>query len=1096
MESGTAKRKKPTPYEYQMVLANFFAGLSAKRAWYYKIVGDSNSRREATLSSLLGIPSEVCHYLLSKCDLLRMRKDGNILVPEAKWSNFILGFGLTADGVEHHLYYLRTKHPDGTEHKTRARFLLIGNFNAYETKWTYRDRAEYEQPSIRVPALRDNFVREISVLLHADLQSELGHTRNHDEIIQLSTATLAMLSDFNPSNAPVTFDEVPAAVNVEATTEVPLELPHDVASGSEINDPPIGSMENLPCTCTCKCRARESFFRVFKRVVPQDKAKYPCLNFWGIATIPDLQGVLTEMKKLSEEEDVRGEFDMHNIANANCPRAPMHIFFTPQASSYDRFIRTAEETKWVEKLLMTMPRKKVTDGCEDEDILSLSTAWLLKYLAKRLPDVYENVSKKVGFRKVGEQKMTAESQAAMIMEGNISLKTLRQFRKYLTVFNGGVSLLESEKRLKDLAKGVVVPTLESIVHEGKILNFQIHDINRLLCVKLAQFVESSDISFVNNAKHIDIIFGGDHGQGKFKALIKVLFRLCIDGVKLTKALEYTVAEIECAKDTAVIFDKTIAGPINSALDAISKSGGLCVQKGSPRIVEFCAPAAASTMENVEKVIPIKHMVVTGDLAFYAMILGKSNGAGHWCWLCNLSKSQWQIRRSERTAGEAWCLDKIKRIARNMESGSTYANSSDVRRGVKTAPLLDAVEVKFYVIPLLHVLLGVGNDSMRHFFNWIDDRCERHDEILNGLRRIRTLAMVAFESAESGQKQWKAENDPKVEELNTRREDLLDQLESLKNNRIEKGIVLHQLRICNESLKRQREERQAWETTVKTAKTAYTTTRKAEEERKKERPWEERKIKNELEKILATYGVSNAKYHGGTYEGVTLLKLMNDLDDIFDEIQIYLINELQRDATGMICTKEEIKEVCGHYKELLGLVDGTFSILRTKSDDIQEHHYQLADRFITALLEKWRAFGFRVTPKLHSIEDHGVPDMMFFEGIGDYGEDFIERAHQDTAKEKQLAGRLKDRTKRVTCLETRKAIFSNPAVQAAKKEVKEKSIKRKSGSGGISRAEENKKKAKMDRFERRMRVLEHFEANETSKIPNGFERCVLDASNRN
>ena len=60
---------------------------------------------------------------------------------------------------------------------------------------------------------------------------------------------------------------------------------------------------------------------------------------------------------------------------------------------------------------------------------------------------------------------------------------------------------------------------------------------------------------------------------------------------------------------------------------------------------------------------------------------------------------------------------------------------------------------------------------------------------------------------------------------------------MKNNRIEKGNVLCQLRIYNESLKRQREEQQAWETTVKTAKTAYTTARKAEEERKKERPWE-------------------------------------------------------------------------------------------------------------------------------------------------------------------------------------------------------------------------------------------------------------------
>ena len=74
--------------------------------------------------------------------------------------------------------------------------------------------------------------------------------------------------------------------------------------------------------------------------------------------------------------------------------------------------------------------------------------------------------------------------------------------------------------------------------------------------------------------------------------------------------------------------------------------------------------------------------------------------------------------------------------------------------------------------------------------------------------------------ESGQKQWKAENDPKVEELNTTREDLLNQLDSLSNNNNERGIVLHQqlLRLCNESLKKQREERQAWETNVKTAKT--------------------------------------------------------------------------------------------------------------------------------------------------------------------------------------------------------------------------------------------------------------------------------------
>ena len=69
--------------------------------------------------------------------------------------------------------------------------------------------------------------------------------------------------------------------------------------------------------------------------------------------------------------------------------------------------------------------------------------------------------------------------------------------------------------------------------------------------------------------------------------------------------------------------------------------------------------------------------------------------------------------------------------------------------------------------------------------------------------------------------------------------------------------------------------------------------------------------------------------------------------------------------------------------------------------------------------------------------------------------------------------------------------SNPIVQAAKKEVQDKTKKRKSGIG-----DENKKKAKMDRFARRLSVLESFENSETSKIPNGFERCVLDARNTN
>ena len=71
------------------------------------------------------------------------------------------------------------------------------------------------------------------------------------------------------------------------------------------------------------------------------------------------------------------------------------------------------------------------------------------------------------------------------------------------------------------------------------------------------------------------------------------------------------------------------------------------------------------------------------------------------------------------------------------------------------------------------------------------------------------------------------------------------------------------------------------------------------------------------------------YHSGTYEGVTLLKLMRNLDDIFCDIVRYLKRELEKNATIMMCTTEVVEEVCGHYKELHGPINRTFTMLRIK-----------------------------------------------------------------------------------------------------------------------------------------------------------------------
>jgi hypothetical protein len=51
-------------------------------------------------------------------------------------------------------------------------------------------------------------------------------------------------------------------------------------------------------------------------------------------------------------------------------------------------------------------------------------------------------------------------------------------------------------------------------------------------------------------------------------------------------------------------------------------------------------------------------------------------------------------------------------------------------------------------------------------------------------------------------------------------------------------------------------------------------------------------------------------------------------------------------------------------------------------------------FIDTAMKLWRGFGNSITPKVHTIEDHLVEQVRRLKGIGDLGEDFIEKYHQD------------------------------------------------------------------------------------------------------
>jgi len=45
------------------------------------------------------------------------------------------------------------------------------------------------------------------------------------------------------------------------------------------------------------------------------------------------------------------------------------------------------------------------------------------------------------------------------------------------------------------------------------------------------------------------------------------------------------------------------------------------------------------------------------------------------------------------------------------------------KGVTNRPLIDAIPVSHYILPILHIIIGMGNSLVDAFLEWIEERIE-------------------------------------------------------------------------------------------------------------------------------------------------------------------------------------------------------------------------------------------------------------------------------------------------------------------------------------------------------------------------------------
>ena len=107
-----------------------------------------------------------------------------------------------------------------------------------------------------------------------------------------------------------------------------------------------------------------------------------------------------------------------------------------------------------------------------------------------------------------------------------------------------------------------------------------------------------------------------------------------------------VAEVICRKDNSKLLKKTIKDELTKGLETISKETlKIYINKEGEVDCMFVRPTNASDPQTdpdpSKETLLSPNVYITGDLAFYAIVLGREGMSGQHCLLCQLLASEYK-----------------------------------------------------------------------------------------------------------------------------------------------------------------------------------------------------------------------------------------------------------------------------------------------------------------------------------------------------------------------------------------------------------------------------------------------------------------------
>ena len=765
----------------------------------------------------------------------------------------------------------------------------------------------------------------------------------------------------------------------------------------------------------------------------------------------DMDLVLTELKEVTILQNL-----LHKRLTSKQERVltlehrngrKFRVLIPPESQTSKTFVEEAKKSRWITQLLHNEQHRK----------------GMLLYLAQHHPATYVRVANQ---RKVTIQSavLNTPQTVALGRLPGINNTQMTMLRSYLRTV-GKCELKMSKKELmridKDVGLDKTMPdvhfdtyTLEWASTSGKSgekkppetcphwnSNLLLEVAAEIDLVLTSLFLEKPDNitvpsldygapGFNINSPGIVVLFGGDHGAGACPCSLKLNFSSPEErkarGELNWRCPTMQIASIDCSKDSFELLSNTVMPRLRRQLIDLKDSCAIVVYcRKEPRALRkailvpktferastcinthfliyqvgaeersidlhnyFDNDAASFDDFRVTVVISNFHDLYVGDLAFLCMAVGMNHSDGAHCAHCTTKARDFNVQQIEadqiRTrASLTPCLIEFNRQKERRKDVRNY-------KGVNCVGLLD-IDPQRIIVPVLHCPMGLVDKVLAHFKAWtiydVEKLPETSDAMRQTYRRAIEEVATAVQQEEEGRR-----------------------LDNLAGHTAE-SMALFRLATA---------ARMA-------ANKVETKAKKQFDDMVKKHNSRLFSLAQNFDEIFRSHNIKKEHYHGGKYNGVNCIRIMDKADLLFAEFSGAIKAKKLADKTDA-----EIDFRCNQHARMFGLLDAIWSSVRGIDAGLLPTGVQVAHlrKAVAEGKQLWLLMNIgTLQPKWHmTFDGHLVDQVIKYGGLADKADDAIEFQHQILMKLRDRFRSVTSFRKKETCIHRELRRRQSPEIQ--------------------------------------------------------------------